>query len=81
MSLCACCKGTDLKAGHPGVPSYICLFVWAMVGWVTLPLFSFCFLKTGVLCTCISMHAHVHAVVMCGGWCAIIRVYGVCRHV
>ena len=32
-----------LKAGHLGVPSYIhvCLFVWAMVGWV--------------LCTCISM--------------------------
>ena len=24
---------------------YICLFVWAMVGWVTLPFFSFCFLK------------------------------------
>ena len=21
-----------LKAGHPGVPCYICLFVWAMVG-------------------------------------------------
>ena len=33
-----------LKAGHPGVPSYICLFVWAMVGWVTSPFFSFLFL-------------------------------------
>ena len=33
-----------LKAGHPGVPCYICLFVWAMVGWVTLPFFSFYFL-------------------------------------
>ena len=29
-----------LKAGHPGVPCYIYLFVWAMVGWVTLPFFS-----------------------------------------
>ena len=34
-----------LKAGHPGVPSYICLFVWAMVGWVTLPFCSFLFLS------------------------------------
>ena len=74
---------------HPGVPSYICLFVWAMVGWVTLPFFSF-FLKAGVPCTCISMHACtcvymllIVMLVLCGGWCAIIRVfmYGVCRHV
>ena len=29
---------------HVHVPSYICLFVWAMVGWGTLPFFSFLFL-------------------------------------
>ena len=28
------------------------LFVWVMVGWVTSPFFSFCFLKASVLCTC-----------------------------
>ena len=33
-----------LKAGHPGVTSYICLFVRDMVGWVILLFFSFLFL-------------------------------------
>ena len=33
-------------------PSYICLFVWAMVGWVTSAFFSFYFPKASVLCTC-----------------------------
>ena len=46
--------------GHPGVPCHICLFVWAMVGWVTLPFFSFCFLQPSVPCTCVSMYIHVH---------------------
>ena len=32
---------------------YTYMFVWAMVGWVTLP---FCFLKASVLCTCISVY-------------------------
>ena len=40
---------------------YTRLFVWAMVGWVTLPFFSFSFLKASVLCTmsctCISMYS------------------------
>ena len=35
------------------------LFVWAVVGWVTLPFFYFCFLKASVLCTCISMYVYV----------------------
>ena len=52
-----------LKAGHPGVPSYICLFVWAMVGWVTSPFFSFVFLLVCYahvfLCICISMYMYV----------------------
>ena len=48
------------KAGHPGVPCYnICSFVWAMVGWVTSPFFSFRFLKASVLCTCISMQSNL----------------------
>ena len=36
-------------------PSYICLFVRDMVGWVILPFFSFLFLQASVLCTCSSM--------------------------
>ena len=43
-----------------GVPCYIRLFVWAVVGWVTLPFFSLCFLNASVLCTCVSMDIHVH---------------------
>ena len=39
------------------------LFVWAMVGWVTSPFFSFLFLKArlSVLCTCISMYIHLYS--------------------
>ena len=40
---------------------HIRLFVWAMVGWVTLPFFSFYFLKSSMLCTCIiSMYMLIH---------------------
>ena len=38
---------------------YTCLFVWAMVGWVTSPFCSFLFHKASVLCTCISMYFHI----------------------
>ena len=34
------------------------LFVWAMVGQVTLPFCSFCFLKASVLCTCMYMYMY-----------------------
>ena len=37
------------------------LFVWAMVGWVTLPFFSFCFLKASVLCICILTYMYMLA--------------------
>ena len=56
------CTTPVLKAGHPGVPCYTCLFVWAMVGWITLPFFSFCFLKASVLCICI-IHMYFHVCV------------------
>ena len=36
------------------------MFVWAMVGWVTLPFSSFYFLKASVLCTCISMYMYLY---------------------
>ena len=31
-----------------------------MVGWVTIPFFSFCFLKANVLCTCSSMYIYMY---------------------
>ena len=44
-----------LKAGYPGVPCYIHLFLWALVGWVTIPFLVF--LK--LVC-----YAHVHCISM-----------------
>ena len=43
-----------------------CLFVWAMVGWVTSPFFSFYFLKASVIrtCTCISMYIIIETLSM-----------------
>ena len=37
----------------------ICLFVWAMVGWVTLPFFSYFFKLVCYAQSCISMYIHV----------------------
>ena len=48
---------------HPRWHPY--MFVWAMVGWITLPFFSFCFLKASVLYTCISMYIRVACMVLC----------------
>ena len=47
---------------HPAVPCHImfCIIgffvVWAVVGWVALSFFSFCFLRASVLRTCISIY-------------------------
>ena len=38
--------------------TFVCL---GMVGWVTLPFFSFCFLNASVLCTCISMYIYIQS--------------------
>ena len=40
--------------------SILSLFVWDIVGWVTLLFLFFCLLKSSMLCcTCISMYIHV----------------------
>ena len=49
----------------------ICLFVWSMVGWVTLPLFSSVIIKLVCymyihVCTCVSMHTLLtYCIIMC----------------
>ena len=47
-----------------------------MVGWVTLPFFSFCFLKASVLCTCISMCMYnICCSIACTCTCIVIFVF------
>ena len=62
MFACSCvCVGDTWICGESwlahrpkaGYPSYICLFVWAMVGWVTSPFFL---ISASVLYTCIFMY-------------------------
>ena len=52
-----------LKAGHPGVPCYICLFVYVMVGWVTFLFFLIFICKCAkhmYFHVCKVTHTHTH---------------------